>query len=37
VESKHVKGSEFLIKNWNNGNVIDDKFKEICEILKIDL
>jgi len=37
VESKHVKGSEFIIKNWNNGDAIDDKFKEICEKLKIEL
>lgn len=37
VENKHVKGSEFIIKNWNTPNVIDDKFKEICERLKIDL
>jgi len=37
IDEKHVSGSEFIIENWNNGNAIEDKFKEICERLNIDL
>jgi len=37
VEDKHCAGGEFIVKNWNNGNVIEEKFKEICERLKIEL
>jgi len=36
-DEKHCKGKEFVIKNWNNDGVIEDKFKEIIERLKIEL
>jgi hypothetical protein len=37
VEDKHVSGSQFILTNWNNENVIEDKFKEICNRLQIEL
>ena len=35
VEGKHCSGLEFIIKNWNNEDVIEDKFREICNRLHI--
>ena len=37
VEGKHCSGLDFLIKNWDNANVIEDKFREICSRLDIAL
>jgi hypothetical protein len=37
VEDKHVSGSQFILTNWNNENAIEDKFKEICNRLQIEL
>ena len=37
VDAKHQAGKLFVLTNWNNGNVIEDKFKEIIERLKIEL
>jgi hypothetical protein len=36
IDGKHCAGLEFIIKNWNNGE-IENKYKEICERLKIEL
>lgn len=37
VEDKHCAGGQFILTNWNNENVIEDKFKEICNRLQIEL
>lgn len=37
VPDKHCSGIQFILNNWNNENVIEDKFKEICDRLKIEL
>ena len=37
VDDKYVAGSEFILKNWKNGNAIEEKYREICERLKIEL
>ncbi len=37
IESKHCSGSQFILDNWNSDSVIEDKFKEICTRLKIEL
>lgn len=36
-EEKHNKGKEFVIKNWNNDDIIFDKFNEIIERLNVKL
>ena len=36
IDEKHCAGKEFIIKNWNNGN-IEKKYREICDRLKIEL
>ena len=37
IDEKHQAGKLFVITNWNNENVIEEKFKEIIERLKIEL
>ena len=37
IDEKHCAGLEFIIKNWKNSDVIDAKFREICDRLKIEL
>jgi len=35
IDEKHNAGSEWMIKNWND-EAFNNKFKEICERLKIE-
>lgn len=37
IDDKHCSGNRFILDNWNSNNVIEDKFKEICTRLEIDL
>lgn len=37
IEEKHASGSQFIVDNWNKEDAIEDKYKEICERLKIEL
>lgn len=37
IDEKHCAGGEFILKNWNKGDTIEEKYKEICERLKIEL
>jgi hypothetical protein len=34
---KHLSGSKFIINNWKDDDAINDKFKEICERLDIEI
>lgn len=36
IEEKHGSGLEFIVKNWN-GDAIENKYREICDRLKIEL
>ena len=37
IKEKAAAGSRFVLDNWDNGNVIEEKFKEIINRLKIEL
>jgi hypothetical protein len=37
IEEKHCAGGKFIIENWNKDIVIEEKYREICERLKIQL
>lgn len=37
IDDKHVSGSEFILKNWNNENAIEDKYREILKRLNVEL
>jgi hypothetical protein len=37
IDEKHCAGSTFIIQNWKKEGVIENKYKEICERLKIEL
>lgn len=36
IKEKHASGGRFIIDNWDS-DAIEDKYKEICERLKIEL
>ena len=35
IENKHMAGKKFVLTNWNNDNVIEEKFQEICKRLNL--
>jgi hypothetical protein len=37
IDEKHVAGSTFIVQNWNKEDAIENKYREICERLKIEL
>ena len=37
IDEKHCAGGTFIINNWKNEGVIDEKFREICERLNFEL
>lgn len=36
-ENEHIAGGKFLIENWNKEDAIENKFREICKRLNIEL
>lgn len=37
IDGKHVKGSEFILENWNKGDAIEDKYREVLKRLGVEL